>query len=328
MRKRIGWLCILFLLILGILLSLTVGTIPLSFRDLLQVFQRTATTSQQLIVFDFRFPRMLVSILAGMGLAVSGYLFQTITHNDLADPGILGINAGAGLTVLIYLGFFATGENSWYLPLIACAGSFFATALVYYFGRQSQRITPNRLLLAGVAVNAGISASTLMGTIRVSKDNYQFVTAWLAGTIWGTTWQHVLLLLPWIILLLPLILLRGRSLEVLELGDEIAVGLGVKLKRTQVFFLVCAVCLAAVSVSIAGSISFIGLIAPHIARQFTGRKNNQTLIMTALIGGILLLFSDILARVILPDGEMAAGVIVALIGAPYFILQLLKKSNQ
>ena len=328
MRKRIGWLCIFFLLILGIGLSLTVGTIPLSFRDLLQVFQRTATTSQQLIVFDFRFPRLLVSILAGMGLAVSGYLFQTITHNDLADPGILGINAGAGLTVLIYLGFFATGENSWYLPLIACAGSFFATALVYYFGRQSQRITPNRLLLAGVAVNAGISALTLMGTIRVSKDNYQFVTAWLAGTIWGTTWQHVLLLLPWIILLLPLILLRGRSLEVLELGDELAVGLGVKLKRTQVFFLVCAVCLAAVSVSIAGSISFIGLIAPHIARQFTGRKNNQTLIMSALIGGILLLFSDILARVILPGGEMAAGVIVALIGAPYFILQLLKKSNQ
>lgn len=100
--------------------------------------------------------------------------------------------------------------------------------------------------------------------------------------------------------LLPLILLRGRSLEVLELGDEVAVGLGVKLKRTQLFFLICAVCLAAVSVSVAGSISFIGLIAPHIARQVTGKKNNQTLIMSALIGGGLLLFSDILARVILP----------------------------
>lgn len=106
MRKRIGWLTLLLLLIFGIFLSLTVGTIPLGLNDLLHVFQRTASTSQQLIVFDFRFPRLLVSILAGMGLAVSGYLFQTITHNDLADPGILGINAGAGLTVLIYLGFF------------------------------------------------------------------------------------------------------------------------------------------------------------------------------------------------------------------------------
>ena len=327
MRKKIGWLVLLLLLIIGMLLSLTVGTIPLMINDLLRVFQNTATTSQQLIVFDFRFPRLLVSILAGMGLAVSGYLFQTITHNDLADPGILGINAGAGLTVLIYLGFFATGESSWYLPLIACAGSFIATGMVYYFGRQSERITPNRLLLAGVAVNAGISALTLLGTIRVSKDNYQFVTSWLAGTIWGTTWQHVLLLLPWIICLLPLVLLRGRSLEVLELGDDVAVGLGVKLKRTQLFFLICAVCLAAVSVSIAGSISFIGLIAPHIARQLTGRKNNQTLMMTALIGGILLLFSDVLARVILPSGEMAAGIIVSLLGAPYFVLQLLRKSN-
>ncbi|MGG5368646.1 FecCD family ABC transporter permease [Enterococcus sp. AZ196] len=325
MRKKIGWLILLLLLIIGIILSLIVGTIPLSLNDLLRVFQKTATSSQQLIVFDFRFPRLLVSIMAGMGLAVSGYLFQTITHNDLADPGILGINAGAGLTVLVYLGFFASGESSWYLPLIACAGSFIATGLVYYFGRQSERLTPNRLLLAGVALNAGISALTLMGTIRVSKDNYQFVTAWLAGTIWGTTQQHVLLLLPWMICLLPLILLRGRSLEVLELGDEVAVGLGIKLKQTQLFFLACAVCLAAVSVSIAGSISFIGLIAPHIARQITGRKNNQTLVMTAIIGGILLLFSDILARVILPNGEMAAGIIVSLIGAPYFVLLLLKK---
>jgi len=260
-----------------------------------------------------------------MGLAVSGYIFQTITHNDLADPGILGINAGAGLTVLIYLGFYASGESSWLLPFIACVGSCLATVLVYFFGRQSERITPNRLLLSGVAVNAGISALTLLGTIRVSKDNYQFVTSWLSGTIWGTTWQHVFLLLPWIVCLIPLVMSRGRYLEVLELGDDVAVGLGVKLKKTQLFFLVCAVCLAAVSVSIAGSISFIGLIAPHIARQITRRKNNQTLLMTALIGGVLLLFSDVFARVILPSGEMAAGIIVSLIGAPYFILQLLKR---
>lgn len=325
MRKKIGWLCLLLLMIIGIFLSLTVGTNKLSFYDLMQVFQGTGSRSQQLIVFDFRFPRLFVSILAGMGLAVSGYIFQTITHNDLADPGILGINAGAGLTVLIYLGFYASGESSWLLPFIACVGSCLATVLVYFFGRQSERITPNRLLLSGVAVNAGISALTLLGTIRVSKDNYQFVTSWLSGTIWGTTWQHVFLLLPWIVCLMPLVMSRGRYLEVLELGDDVAVGLGVKLKKTQLFFLVCAVCLAAVSVSIAGSISFIGLIAPHIARQITRRKNNQTLLMTALIGGVLLLFSDVFARVILPSGEMAAGIIVSLIGAPYFILQLLKR---
>ena len=240
MKKKISWLIVLLLLIIGMILSLTVGTIPLTISERLQVFHRTATTAQQLIVFDFRFPRMLVSILAGMGLAVSGYLFQTITHNDLADPGILGINAGAGLIVLIYLGFFASGETSWFLPLIACAGSVAATGLVYYFGRQSKRITPNRLLLAGIAVNAGISALTLIGTIRVSKDNYQFVTAWLAGTIWGTTWRHVLLLIPWIICIVPLLLLKGRSLEVLELGDEIA-GPGSEIEtNTVVLFNLCS----------------------------------------------------------------------------------------
>ncbi|MGM0239270.1 FecCD family ABC transporter permease [Enterococcus sp. AZ103] len=324
MKKKVIWILLLILLLVGAYFSLTIGTLPISSKDLYQFFSGNASYAQQLIILDFRFPRLLISILAGIGLSISGYLFQSVTHNELADPGILGINSGAGLTVLIYLSFFSSSDTSWGLPLIACLGSFVAAALIYFFGRQAHRLAPNRILIAGVAVNAGISALTLISTVRASSNSYQLVTSWLSGTIWGTTWQHVFLLLPWLLILLPIILIKGRQLEVLELGDETAIGLGIKLKRTQMTFLFCGVCLAAVSVAMAGSISFIGLIAPHIARRISGKKNNTTLLLTGFIGAVLLLFSDIIARVIVTNGELSTGIIVSIIGAPYFVFQLLR----
>ncbi|MEO1772840.1 FecCD family ABC transporter permease [Candidatus Enterococcus ferrettii] len=327
MKKHISWLVLMGLLITGCLLSLTLGTLNLSLEDLFRVLVGQGTTAQNLVVVDFRLPRMLISILAGMGLALSGYLFQAITHNDLADPGILGINAGAGFTVLVYLGFFANNQASWMLPLIACLGSIGAAFLVYYCGRQAEKIVPNRLLLSGVAVNAGISALTLIGTIRASSESYTFVTSWLAGTIWGTTWQHVFLLIPWLVTLFPVILIRGRTLRVMSLGDETAIGLGVRLKASQLFFLLCALCLAAVSVSVAGSISFIGLIAPHIANSIVEKKNTVSLVMTGIIGSLLLLYSDIAGRLILDSGEIAAGIVVSVVGTPYFVYQLLKTKH-
>ncbi|MDN6639977.1 MAG: iron ABC transporter permease [Tetragenococcus sp.] len=326
MKKSGIWFLLVILFFGGIGLSLAVGRISLSVEEMFAVFHGQGTSAQQLVLFDFRLPRMLIAIFAGAGLAVSGYLFQAITHNDLADPGLLGINAGAGFTVLLYLGFFTTQTSSSLLPIVACSGSFLAAFLVYFCGKQGEKLDPNRLLLSGVAVNAGISALTLISTVKVSPDSYLFVTSWLAGTIWGTTWRHVLIIFPWLFLLLPLILLQGKSLEVIHLGDEEAIGLGVPLRKKQLFFLISAIVLAAVSVSVAGSISFIGLIAPHLAKNIIKGKNNRTLLLSAFIGSLLLLYSDILGRVILTNGEMAAGIIVAIIGAPYFIFRLLKRN--
>ncbi len=326
MRKKSTWSFLLLLLVFGLCASLMVGKNMLTFSELFQALLGKGTKAQKLIIYDFRMPRMFISLFAGAGLAVSGYLFQTITHNDLADPGILGINSGAGLLVLLYLGFFSAQKTNAFLPLIACVGSFLAAYFVYFCGKQKRRFDPNRLLLAGVAVNAGISSLTLIGTIKISRDSYRFVTAWLSGTIWGTTWKHVVMIMPGLMVLLPLILAQGKSLEVIELGDEEAIGLGVPLKRKQLFFLCAAIILAAISVAVAGSISFIGLIAPHIAKQLLQRKNNQTIVLSATIGALILLYSDVLGRIVLPNGEMAAGIIVALVGAPYFIFQLLKKS--
>ncbi|MGX7199703.1 FecCD family ABC transporter permease [Enterococcus nangangensis] len=326
MKKKITLIGLLLLLFLGILLSLKVGTTSFSWAALSRILQGGGTSAENLVLYDFRLPRLLIALLAGSGLSLAGYVFQTITHNDLADPGILGINAGAGLTVLLYLGFFASGQTSWLLPLVACTGSLFAAFLVYLCGQQFRRLLPNRLLLAGVAVNAGLSALTLIATLKVARDNYTFVTSWLAGTIWGATWQYVGLLLPWLLILVPVLFSQGRTLELLNLGDETAIGLGVALRKKQFFLLLCGVCLAAVSVAVAGSISFIGLIAPHIARTLQPKRNNTTLAFTMLMGALLLTYGDLLGRILLPQGELAAGIVVALVGAPYFIYQLLKTS--
>ncbi|AYW47177.1 iron ABC transporter permease [Tetragenococcus osmophilus] len=326
MKKRV-WALLSLLLIIGITLSLSVGTISLSVTEILAVLTGDGTPAQQLLVFHFRFPRTLIAIFAGAGLAISGYLFQTVTHNDLAEPGILSINAGAGLTVLLYLGFFTNHSSNNLLPLIACSGSFFAAFLVYFCGKQGENVAMNRLLLSGVAVNAGISALTLISTVNVSQDSYRFVTAWLSGTIWGTTWQHIMMILPILFCLIPFILWQGKSLEVMALGDKQAIGLGLSLKKKQLFFLFSAIVLAAVSVALIGNISFLGLIAPHLAKNLIHQRNNLTLLMSAFFGAILLLYSDIVGRVILSNGEMAAGIIVSIVGAPYFIFRLLK-TNQ
>lgn len=327
MKKRSIWVLLSILLIVGIALSLSIGTISLSVEELFVILTGQGTRAHQLVVIDFRLPRTLISIFAGAGLAVSGYLFQSVTHNDLADPGILGINAGAGLTVLLYLGFFTTQTTSSLLPLIACLGSFLAAFLIYFCGKQKEKFDPNRLLLSGIVVNAGISALTFISTIRISQDSYRFVTSWLARTIWGTTWNHVVIIFPWLAILLPTILLQGKSLEVIELGDEEAIGLGISLKKKQLFFLVSAIILAAVSVSVAGSISFIGLITPHLAKNIANRRNNFALLITVFTGSLLLLYSDILGRILLTNGEMAAGIIVSILGAPYFIFRLLKNTK-
>lgn len=323
MKKVSLVLLLLSLLAVGAVISLTVGTISLSVQDLLKILGGQGTSSQELVLFSFRLPRLLISLLAGLGLGISGYLFQTITHNDLADPGILGINAGAGFTVLLYLGFSSSGMAGWGLPAVACIGSLLASFLVYFCGYQQGSLSPGRLLLSGVAVNAGISALTILATVSVSRDNYNFVTSWLSGTIWGSTWQYVRLIFPWIMIILPILLAKGKTLEVMNLGDEAAVSLGVKLKQSQLLFLLCGVCLAAVSAAAAGSISFIGLIAPHIARSIVGKRNNTALLVTGAVGALLLLFGDILGRVILEQGELAAGIVVSIVGAPYFVFQLL-----
>lgn len=276
-----------------------------------------------LALFDFRLPRIALSLLVGAGLAVSGCLLQGVVRNPIADPGILGINAGAGVAVVLFVTFFPnkTIAPVWLLPCLALVGaSLAALILILVSFEKNWGLSPTRLVLSGIALAAGLSAMMIVLMIQLDSDNYQFVSAFLAGSIWGADWRFVLALLPWILLILPYVFLRARTLDLLNLGDSLASGLGVPVKRARLRFLASAVGLAASCVAVSGAIGFVGLIGPHIARRIVGPKHAILLPASALLGALLVLVADTISRVT----NVPAGLIVAMIGAPYFLYLLAK----
>ena len=314
-------------IVLAFIWSMNTGFIRLSPFDLLRTLFGGGTAQQQLILFDFRLPRIVISILIGAGLAISGAILQALSRNDLADPGIIGINSGAGLVILIFVAFYssATAAPAFLLPLLAWVGGGAAALFVFVLSyRKHQGLSTNRLILNGVALNSGISAVTIVLTLRINPEQYQFVATWMAGSIWGKNWTYVLALLPFILILLPFVFFKARTLNVLNLGPQLATGLGAFVSREQVVLLAAAVGLAGSCVAVSGSIGFVGLIAPHLARRLVGRRYQILLPATALTGSLLVLAADTLARWILQPTEIPTGIVVAVLGAPYFLYLLFR----
>lgn len=321
-RFVIGFSCLLIVL-LGV--SLLVGRNALSIADLRQVLEGNASQSTQLILWNFRLPRGVIAILAGWGLGVSGFLLQGITRNPIADASILGVNSGAGLLIMIYLGFFAQG-SLYLLPLLGIFGGFLAAGLVLVVAyRKRQILSMDKVLLAGIAVNAGLSAVTLIATIKISKNSYNFVVSWLAGSIWGASWSNICALLPWLLILGAIAFYKIPLLRLLGLGEERALALGVNVGRERFLLLLLAVGLTASSIAYAGSLTFVGLLAPHMAKSLLKVESRASFMLSGLISSCLVLLADIIARVILPSGELPTGMIIAAVGAPYFIYLMLRQ---
>ncbi|MEC0170423.1 iron ABC transporter permease [Paenibacillus graminis] len=318
------------LIIAAFIISVNTGYIRLTPLELLHTLLGRGTDKQELILFDFRLPRIVISILIGAGLAVSGAVMQGVFRNDLADPGILGINAGAGLMVMLLISFYpeTSAAPVFMLPLVAFVGAACTAAMIYALAyKRHQGISPIRLLLTGVAVAAGMSAAMIVLTLRLDPDKYQFVATWLAGSIWGTSWKFVLSLLPWILILLPYVIYKARVMNVLNLGDQTATGLGAAVTKEQFRLLGAAVGLAAASVAVSGGIGFVGLIGPHLARRLVGPKHQLMLPASALLGSLLVLTADTIGRWILQPSEIPTGIVVAVIGAPYFLYLLARTKS-
>jgi iron complex transport system permease protein len=278
-------------------LSLNIGFIQLAPLDVLKTVLGQGTERQELILFQFRLPRIVLAILIGMGLAASGAILQGVSRNGLADPGLLGINAGAGLGVITLILFYPAAQASvpFLLPLAALGGAAGAALVIYTLAYKHREVTPSRLLLVGIAV------------------------VWLADTISATTWSYVLALLPWTTVLVPLTIYKAKMLNVLNLGDQVAVGLGASVEWQRRLLILIAVALAGSSVAVGGGIAFIGLVCPHLARRLVGPAHQVMLPVTLLLGALLLVVADTLARNLLAPVEIPAGIVVAVIGAPYFL---------
>jgi iron complex transport system permease protein len=286
---------------------------------------------EQMIVQSFRMPRIIISILVGISLAVAGTMLQAILRNPLASPDVTGITGGASVAVVLFLAFFSNESNALtvsihWMPLSAFIGAAVMAFLLYRLAWKNG-LSPFRLVLIGIGLWALTKALTnlfmILGPIyRASQANI-----WITGSVYGANWSNVQILLPITILLIIIAFIMTRHLNIQELGEDIALGVGTRIERLRLGLLLLSAALIGSAVAFAGGIGFIGLMAPHIARKLVGSSFGPLLPLSALIGAILVLVADTIGRTFFLPIEVPAGVFTAAIGAPYFIYLLYKQRN-
>lgn len=327
-KQRILLFIFIVLIFLTIFIGMGLGYSSISYNRLFPILFGQGTFKEEFILFSIRLPRIIITLLAGMALALSGAILQGITRNDLADPGIIGINSGAGVAIAVFFLFFPieAGSFVYLLPAVAFIGALITACVIYFFSYNKKvGLQPVRLVLIGVGFSTALSGAIIVLISSAEREKVDFIAKWLAGNIWGTDWPFISALLPWLIILIPFTLYKANRLNLLGLNEPVAIGVGVSIEKERIVLLLTAVALAAAAVSVTGGITFIGLMAPHIAKALVGPRNQLFIPLAILIGGWLLLFADTVGRnLVEPDG-ISAGIMVALIGAPYFMYLLLKK---
>lgn len=326
------FLVLLAIAFILLVLSAGLGEMKINPLSVLQVFFGGGTDMDRLVVQSFRLPRIIVALLVGMGLAVAGGILQGMIRNPLASPDILGITGGAAVAVVGFLAIFSDENNALtvsikWLPVAAFLGALVVALLVYFLSWKNG-VSPIRLVLIGIGISTLMQALTtllmILGPIyRASQANI-----WITGTVYGSNWSEVSILVPLIIILLVVAIMMARTVNIQELGDEIATGVGGRVQRQRFLLLIISTALIASSVAFAGGIGFVGLMAPHMARRLVGSAFGALLPVSALIGGILVMVADLIGRTMFSPLEVPAGVFTAAIGAPYFIFLLFKTRNQ
>jgi len=316
-------LLLLTLLAAGLLISLGAGAASLSLSEVLGVVMERSDSPASRIVWDIRMPRALLAALVGMNLAISGTLLQGIMRNPLAAPDIIGVTAGAGLgaTAMLVL----TQGLPTLLPIVAFVGAMVAALVVYTISWQpGVGTSPVRMVLAGIAVNVMLGAFTSFLMVAFG-DRVQQVVFWMSGNLVDSSWTKVRLILPYSLVGLVAALLLIRPLNLLQLGEEVATGLGIHVERTRLIAMAAAALLAASAVSVAGLVGFVGLVIPHLMRMLTGHQHGRLLPAACAAGAGLLVWADLAARNVLAPAELPVGILTALLGGPYFIFLLYRK---
>ena len=317
--RAIGFYVItLSMMVLLFGLSIRLGTYTLSFEEIWAAFQ--PDDKNYFTLMEYRLPRAVLAILLGGSLAISGVLVQSVVRNPLASPDILGINNAAGLVAVSVLMFLPNLAFYW-MPIFAFLGGVLSFVILWIVCGFNFR--PIKMAIIGVALSALWAAIShyLMLTNPVEINTAML---WLTGSLWGRSWSYLNVVLPWLVVLLPLPFIFCRDLDTLGLGENKASTLGVTVNKVQISVLVLAVALSTTAVAICGPIAFLGLVAPHLARRLVGGRHRTLLPAALIIGALLLQLSDILARVIDPPTELPAGILTAIIGAPYFFYLLMR----
>lgn len=320
---------VMFALTAGIMIwNIGTGEFPIAPLDVLRTALRLPTDNAKdydFIVNTLRLPRVLVAWVVGAMLALAGSVMQTLTRNPLASPDITGVTAGAGLGAVIMI-VALPGVTAVSLPAAALLGGLFVALLIYVLAWRNGD-SPLRLVLVGIGLASVMGAAQTILLLRAPPEVAQRALYWLTGSIYARSWEHLTALLPWCVVFVPVVLLSAAQLNAINLGDEVARGLGVRMQAQRRLLLLAAVGLTGAAISQVGALGFVGLIAPHLSRKLVGPAHEGNLFVSAMIGGLLVMSSDFVGRTALSPIEIPAGIITALVGAPFFMYLLWKHSR-
>ncbi|WGE81012.1 iron ABC transporter permease [Actinobacillus equuli subsp. haemolyticus] len=328
MTKTIWLFGCVFMLLLSSIIAANLGALSITWHDL---WQLTFDDSQWQIWLNIRLPRILLAILVGAGLAIAGTLFQGLFHNPMADPALIGVNSGASLAVALFILLPNILPEQWLLygtMLVAFSGSMLVATLIYWLGYQGQA-SVNKLLLAGIAVNA--LCFSLVGILTYVSNDQQLrqFSLWTMGSLGQAQWQPLIVASCVMIPTACFALSLARSLNLLQLGEEEAHYLGVNVVRLKKALVLSGALLVGCAVAVSGAIGFIGLVIPHLVRFKFGADHRWVIPTSAVCGAILLLWADTLARTMVAPAEIPVGMLTSFLGAPYFLWLVIKyKENR
>ncbi|WP_174840723.1 FecCD family ABC transporter permease [Staphylococcus aureus] len=329
-RQWIALAVFSILLFLGCTWSITSGEYNIPVERFFKTLIGQGDAIDELILLDFRLPRMMITILAGAALSISGAIVQSVTKNPIAEPGILGINAGGGFAIALFIAIGKINADNfvYVLPLISILGGITAALIIFIFSfNKNEGVTPASMVLIGVGLQTALYGGSITIMSKFDDKQSDFIAAWFAGNIWGDEWPFVIAFLPWVLIIIPYLLFKSNTLNIIHTGDNIARGLGVRLSRERLILFFIAVMLSSAAVAVTGSISFIGLMGPHIAKRIVGPRHQLFLPIAILVGACLLVIADTIGKIILQPGGVPAGIVVAIIGAPYFLYLMYKTKN-
>ncbi|GHH97610.1 FecCD family ABC transporter permease [Neobacillus kokaensis] len=322
---------LLMMSFLVFVLSAGIGDMKINPITVLQVLFGSGPEMETLIIQSFRLPRIIIALMVGISLAVAGGILQGMIRNPLASPDVLGITGGAAVAVVSFLTIFSDKNNALtvsitWLPVAAFLGAGIVAFLVYFLAWKNG-VSPIRLVLIGIGISTLMQALTTLMMIMGPIYQASQANIWITGTVYGSNWKNVAAMLPWTVIFLIFAFASSRTINIQELGDEVATSVGGRVQKQRFILLMISTALIGSSTAFAGGIGFVGLMAPHIARRLVGSAFGALLPVSALIGGILVMAADLIGRTMFLPLEVPAGVFTAGIGAPYFIYLLFKTRN-
>lgn len=319
------------LLLIATVFNLMIGTYQVPFSEILNLITGSASKAIKVVIVDLRLPRICIAIVVGFALSTSGSILQTVTKNSLAEPGIIGINGGAALTVTLLIAmqtghyYSELGTSTIFLiPFVAVAGAFISTSIIYALSYR-KGVSPVRLLLVGIGVNTAINAIIMVTQLSMSKGNYNQVLTWTSGSLWGSGWEYVWISAPLIIILFVFSIYKAKILDIMSLDDTLSISLGVNIEKERRRLLILAVSCAGLATAVAGNISFLGILGPQIAKRLVGATHRRQLPIAACISAIIIVIADVASRTVFSPLEIPVGIMISILGIPYFIFLMVKE---